>query len=98
MRSMIGVWLLLALAPAFAREPGTLFQPHAIVDRDPVCASVVEHARVAFRTDEWHIISAKQTALENRYDLRAFSITRLSSAGYIQGNVNVRGQLCHIGR
>jgi ankyrin repeat protein len=59
MRTLIGSSLLMGLgAVAWAQRPPSLFQPHATVDLDPVCASVVQHARVAFRSDDPSVISA----------------------------------------
>ena len=45
-------------ATAQSAKADVLFQPHALVDNDPVCASVVDHARNAFRSKERDVLRA----------------------------------------
>ena len=45
-------------ATAQSAKADVLFQPHALVEDDPVCASVVDHARSAFRSKERDVLRA----------------------------------------
>jgi hypothetical protein len=55
---LMALLLMGMLATAESAQPVGLFQPHALVDNDLVCASVVEHARNAFRSTERDVLRA----------------------------------------
>src|SRR5690348_11974688 len=85
MRASMTALLLLALgAEAHAAPPPGLFQPYAAVDQDPVCASVVEHARDAFRSDNPSVIGAMPVTQVGKLT-RVDSLTP-ESVGKIEGS------------